>query len=544
MMRRWTLLLAATALSGCATFHQADQISAQATAAATAAQHNFPKTVDSTAAPYLLGPAVQLSPPLPPVLTQQVTLIGVHEPLRFIAAQLSQEAGVPVDVDLTAQDGGDTSLPMSTSGPSTGGLPPPPAALLNASIAGPRSRSEPYITIHFTGPVDRAADFIADQAGIYWKDDNGTIRFFDQEAKTFIMPALNRQTTSVTEINASGITSSNSESASGVTGGAEGTTTGGTSGGSNSGGSIITTSSTEDVWKGLEATAKIVAAGAQISADPQTGTLTVVGTPDQVFQVSNWVKSISRTLTETVAVNIQVYNVQLTNEDNYGVNPTIAFENSAKTFGFNVSGVSVPAVQGSATPFKFGASILSSATGTAGEFGGTNGAVQALSTLGKVTTIFSREVYTLNGQVSPIQSGLNTGYLQSSGLSQAANVGTTSSLEGGNIPTGFVGTVTPLVDGNNILLSVDVNMSSLISLITETSGEGSIQVPSTSQTIIPTTAAIRNGSSLMITGYQEANESETHNGVGSPYLPLLGGGGDAQVTRNLIAIVVTAEVVQ
>jgi hypothetical protein len=44
----------------------------------------------------------------------------------------------------------------------------------------------------------------------------------------------------------------------------------------------------------------------------------------------------------------------------------------------------------------------------------------------------------------------------------------------------------------------------------------------------------------MVTGYQENDGDTTHNGVGSPYIPLLGGGADADLKKNLIAIIITA----
>jgi type IVB pilus formation R64 PilN family outer membrane protein len=250
---------------------------------------------------------------------------------------------------------------------------------------------------------------------------------------------------------------------------------------------------------------------------------------------------MSDNLSKQVAITIQIYDVQLNHEQNYGFTPTLAFENAAKSFGLSVAGASMPAVETSGqTPMSFGASILNTATGAAGEFAGSQAAVQALDTLGDVNQVFSRDIVTLNGQQSPIQVAQQIGYLQSSSTTSTTNAGNTTSLNPGTITAGFTGSITPRIVGGKIYIGMNMTISSLVGIKTITSGGSSIQLPTTDDTVVTQSAALQSGSTLMVTGYQENNGNATHNGVGSPYMPLLGGGGDADITKNLIAIIVTA----
>ena len=48
------------------------------------------------------------------------------------------------------------------------------------------------------------------------------------------------------------------------------------------------------------------------------------------------------------------------------------------------------------------------------------------------------------------------------------------------------------------------------------------------------------GETLVLTGLRDQSTSMTNNGTGSPFMPLLGGGVDAQKKDTMIAVVITA----
>ncbi|MDX5929471.1 secretin N-terminal domain-containing protein [Acidiphilium acidophilum] len=536
-MKRWTILLAATALSGCATFHQAADMNAKAKAEAEGASAYYPKVVKTTPAPFLMGPPVHIAPPPNPLLLENVTLVTAQPlSIRELAGRITDITGVPVRVTgLSIPSSGLDAIPALPAAASAGALPPPPAALFSAASSDGETVHVPSLALRYHGTLRGLLDTITARAGLSWRLKHGVITLFKIESRTFLIPALPTTTTTESKI----VASAGATSSSGALGLSSGGG-GGSGGNSSNGNTSITNKSTTDIWKGMEKTAEAVSGGAKVTADASSGTITVTGTPDQVSQVASWVSTLQQTLSKQVAITIHIYNVQLTNEQNYGFNPTLAFQNAAKSFGLSLAGAPAPAVASGTSTFSFGASILNTAQGSAGEFAGTQAAVQALATLGHVSQVFSQSRVTLNGEPAAIQVAQQTGYLAESQINQAANVGSTTGLIPGTVTTGFTGTVTPRVVGNRILLGMNMTISSLVNLKTVSSGGASIQVPTTTDTVVNQSASLRSGSTLMITGYKEADGNTTNNGVGTPFFTFLGGGGDAQVKKTLIAIVVSA----
>jgi type IVB pilus formation R64 PilN family outer membrane protein len=415
-LRFSSLLALSVALSGCAAFQQSGQQQQQAMTVINGSHIPAPQTVETVSQPFLMGQPITLQDAPPALLNQNITFTAAQpQPLTAIAAQITQVTGIPVQVNGMGGGG-------NTAAASVGGLPAPPAALLAGSGSLP---DMPSVSIRYSGALHGLLDTVASDAGVSWKFDatSGNIIFFRVETQTFDIPALAWSTDSSSQIVASAGASSSSSTSS--TGGTNATT-------ASTGQTTITNTSDTNVWSDLATTAKAISNGAQISTDESTGTITVTGTPDQINQVSQWVSDMTANLSKQVAITIQIYSVQINHEQNYGFTPTLAFENAAKSFGVSVAGASMPTVQTSGvTPMTFGASILNTATGAAGEFSGSEAAVQALDTLGNVNQVFSRDITTLNGQEAPIQVAQQIGYLQSSSTTSTTNAGNTTSLNPG-----------------------------------------------------------------------------------------------------------------
>lgn len=531
-MRVWkSVLFLAVGLSGCSTFNQAQDMDNSASADIASAQAQYPKVVNVTQAPYLMGTEVQASTPPDPILSEPITLVSA-EPLSIfqVAGMISSITGLPVDVTglLTNQSSANSSS-TETSEAMRGGLPPPPSAMIEGSTSGDTEESaSPSINLHYHGSLGGLINTITAQTGFASKLEGGRLTFFKTETKTFLIPALSGAVTTSNEIAANSSTSNSSGSSSGSSSSSSG-------GGDLNGGTTITNTSTTDVWSGVTKMAKAVADGADVFADPSTGMITVTGTPAQLDQVSAWVQSLSQTLSQQVAITIHIYSVKLNNEQNYGVQTAFDYKNIANQLHFSMQSAPAPAISSSTAPFSFGAHIIS------GRFNGSELAVQALATLGKVSQVFSQSRVTLNGQPASIQVAEQTSYLASVQTTVTPNVASATALTPSSITTGFTGTITPRVVDGKIYLGMNMVISSLKSLDKIDSGGSTIELPTTDDTVVSQSAVLKSGSTLMITGYNEADGSSTHNGVGSPYFPLFGGGADATAGHDLIAIVVTAQ---
>lgn len=119
--------------------------------------------------------------------------------------------------------------------------------------------------------------------------------------------------------------------------------------------------------------------------------------------------------------------------------------------------------------------------------------------------------------------GRQISYLASSSTTLAATAGSTTTLQPGQVQTGFSMVVLPhIVDGREVLLQTSVNISSLLQLSTITSNGSSIQSPDVSTSNFIQRVKIRSGDTLVIAGFDQDNLSAVANGVGAATNPVMG----------------------
>jgi type IVB pilus formation R64 PilN family outer membrane protein len=382
------------------------------------------------------------------------------------------------------------------------------------------------------GTIAQLLDTVTADHRVYWKWDDGSIHIFRTETQTFNIPALDWVGTLKGSISS---TSGSSAAMSSTTGAPTSTGTGNMS---------IDNTSAVNVWKGLTKVVKTIAgSGANVIADSSLGTVSVTATPPQLERVARWVKTVSYQLTRQVAVTIHVYNVKMTAEQNYGLNLTGAFNQLAGRYGLSFSGAGVPGVQTSGVaPMSFGAGILKANNPGNSQYNGSSVTAQALATLGNTTQMYSQSAVTLNGQPSPVQVARNVTYLASSTSTQTVSVGNSNSLTPGSLTTGFTANILPRIEGNHILLGINMNLSDLIALNTITSNGSSIQAPNVYDDSFFKSVNLKSGETLVLNSYAQTQGQTTHNGVGSPYMPLLGGGADATHGKTMVVITITAQI--
>jgi len=175
---------------------------------------------------------------------------------------------------------------------------------------------------------------------------------------------------------------------------------------------------------------------------------------------------------------------------------------------------------------------------------GTSAAIQALSTLGNVSQLISRSGVTQNGKLLALQSAKQQGYVASTQSTQTASVGSSTSMQTATLTPGFTSSFLPKVIDGRILIDFDMTLSDLQALQTFTSGSGagqsSVQLPTMQLTRFEQSVSLKPGDTLVLTGMRQQSTSTTNNGVGTPYMSLLGGGVDAQIGDTIIAVVISA----
>lgn len=529
-------------LSGCANLQHEDN-EAKRTAAfiegeQTQAQKPQPVGV-RTSGSWLLGSAVELKPEISPVLKRTIAWHPTRKvSLAELAAYITDATGLPVDVSEVMRIGGASAQDQLVA-PGIGGIPGstvPAPPTLQGTTGGAGVQSSymplPLLDVNFKGDVNGMLDFAANEDGIYWSLQGGTVKFFRTLSKTFYIPALNRETTGTNSIKAQ-----SSSNAAGAMGGL-GAGAGSSGGSGSSSGLNASATSTVDFWKTILQTVKTVAGSdAQVAVDPSFMSVTVTGTPMQVHNVEVWVKGISDHTSQKVLITMQTYRVTLSNEDYIDWNPQTIIKKMSSAYGFSFTGAGAPPVAGSLAP-----AVISATAGAGSRLNGSQVAFSALSSLGNVKEGIVQSTMTLNGQPSIIQVGNNRTYVASNGSTQTANVGTSTQMTPGVASSGFTVKFTPNVINGMVYLDMDLNNITLNAIDQITSNGEIMQLPNISPTLITESTALRPGEAMLLSSITIDNTSTTHSGTLSPYNPLLGGGVDGTHSKQLIAVVVTATV--
>ncbi len=561
------IAVVSTLLSGCASVSQT-RATASAIRAKAVTNLNPPPSRPVVAVhqgAWLMGAVVRPTKAPPPALKQSVTFERADVSgmtLRDFAAWIVQHTGVAVTVDTSAQPDSKASAsarqlappavgsaapgPMGSPVGMPGAFPSPgggQAALVASAlgvpaVGAPGDRTAAMTRparLSYTGSLHGLLDVIAARFGVWWRYGLDGVHIFHTETRTWTLPELPKSTSSTGGVSTGGTMAG---AAGGMAGGSTGSAPSTATGASSSGGSGSTSMSgtlSVDDWAGLQkAAAAVAGTGAVVNVDKSLGILTVTATPPQLERVSDWVKSLAADMQKQVVVDVHVYNVQTGREDNYGVGLNLAYKNASGHTGISVAGAPAPSVSGGQTPFAFGANILS------GPLTGSSLAVQALSTLGDVSQVVSRSGVTSNGQMLAIQAAKQVNYLAGSTSLLTSTSGSSTTLQSGTVTVGFTATFLPKVVDGKILLDVNMTLSDLLGIQTITSGGSSLQLPSIAQTTFQQMVSLKSGQTLVLTGYRQRGASVTNNGVGSPEMPLLGGGLDASNSDSILAVVISA----
>jgi type IVB pilus formation R64 PilN family outer membrane protein len=545
----------AVGLSGCNTTREANQMVDDAQRGIDAANRHAAEsektpTVSTSPGAWLMGDTVVVTPPESPILATKMQYGNPRKvTLADVAAYLSENYGLPVDIsDLTGGNGLSSSESAASTTPAAGQgvmpgapnmLPMPSPFLVNAAAKGSATSKLPDMMLSYEGSIKGFLDVVAEKEGVWWKFEDGRAEFFRTMTKTIYMPAIARHSKTSSSIIAAG-------------GPQMGTSTGQIGGGSSSSGDGTNTGSSSassdydlDTWKAIGTTAQTVAGGtgagaAIVTASASLGGVTVTGTPTQVRHVEEWARGLSDNLSQMVKVSITLYTVNLNNEDNYAWNPQIAFNKLASAYGLSLSGPTVPSVVASGvSPFSIGAKVLSTSSNS---LAGSDLVFNALSTIGKVSSVKTWSTLALNGQVSTVQMANQVTYAAQSGATSTANVGTTSTLTPGVVTTGLTGTIQPRIINGKVTLAMDLTDSVLNSIATFTSEGATIQEPNVSVSALPSSISLTPGQSLLATGVTENNGTVTKTGTFSGNNPLLGGGTDATTGQTLVVVNISAEV--
>lgn len=466
-----------------------------------------------------------------------------------LAQYITKQTGLPVVV---APDAVNPSIlsPITSTGSGTNAPAPLPvnnvdnlAGLMPAGVTGSTPTGartfDSALTgtglindIKYSGPVSGLLNQATSRLGLSWHYDpqiqGVRITYFD--TKVFDVWAFGDDQVIESTVRSGLVTSTGSGSSGGTSSGSGAT---GESGSNQSTTVLIKTSLLSDIENNVKAMLSTHPQGRLFMAR-STGTLTVSDRPEVLQRITTYLQSTNRSITRQVLFNVKIFEVNLVDRDQTAVDWAAVYKSVSGKWGFSltnqVTGIASDAVSGSV-------SILDTSSSP---WAGSNAVMQALSEQGRISGVRSPSITTLNLQPAPVQIGNVQSYIASSTTSTTASVGSSTSLTPATITSGFNMTLIPKVlDKENMLLWVNLAMSSKPEFQTFTSNDSSVQTANYDTKNTAPKVLLRSGQTLVLTGFEETNENATKRGVGSASFFGLGGGSIRSSQQTALVVLIT-----
>lgn len=358
-------------------------------------------------------------------------------------------------------------------------------------------------SMNYSGTIKGALDILAAKTGYVYTVNGNHIYWQAFVTKTFDVAFMPGGTDYMMG-KAGGGTSS------GAGGGTSGTTTGIIDDSASSQYSSL--KGTLSVWKDLETTVKeLLTTDGKVVVSEATTSVTVRDKPSNVALVANYIANLNSSLAKQVLVKVEILQVQLESDFNYGINWSIvenAFGGSQLVLNANYgTPVSIISLTGAPTPTG-GLQINNHTTGV-------TLLINALKQQGRVAVVTEPRVVCLNNQVSALRIVNQNGYLASvqntsfgggSTTGNSTGNSVTSQITPGTLVTGLTLYVLPKIMGNKVLMQVNADITNNLGFQDISSGGATpttIQVPNVTQKQFNQRSVIGSGDTLILAGFKQ-----------------------------------------
>ena len=494
-----------------------ESTSQQLTSAHDVQQKNFVKNLDTV----YFGSNITLlkNVNLPPVFNEPIQIDQIFYNLNQFADVINKISGVPVLVQTNSDDIRALRITQSS------------------------------------GSLADILDQVTSKIDMGWTYHNGTILIQQDETRTWSIKnipgnlKLQNEINNIAGISGSSGGTSNSASSSGSGGGATAPSTS-TATSAQQTTQDLQFSYSGDYWKALDNAIKgIISKAGSYSINDQTSSVTVTDRPSYLEKIGTYIDKQNALMSRQVVIDIEVLSVETTATDNYGINWNLAL--SGSNASFQINGQAAQTSSSGGTAFVPSPVFVPSATTQAftltsnsGSLSGSQIILNALSSITKVSNVVSTAAATLSNQPVPINFTDQINYLASVATIVTVNVGSQTSLTPGQLSVGFSMNILPVVEDDGMVrIQASISMSNLQSMTTFASGGSSIQLPQIGNRSFMQKAAVRNGDTFVVTGFDAGTNNLNQTGVGGVNNWLLGGGVTATNTRQKLVILITPRIV-
>ena len=411
---------------------------------------------------------------------------------------------------------------------------------------------EEAVPVNYSGKLSGLLNYLSNRYGVWWRYKNGVITFFTKETRVFTVYALPTETSLSSSLS--------------------GASMGENSGGGNASSSLSTSANLalwDNIEKGVE---QVVGDQGELAFSRVTGTVTVTASPFVIQKVASYIATWNEKLSRQVAISVKVLQVSLNNEDNYGLDLQAVFNSNNIAASYS-SPYFIDAAGGTTGAGAVG--LLSmTLLRPSSKWKDTKSIIQAFSTQGKTALVTSSSVTTLNNKVAPVQIATTQNYVKETSVTTSGS-GTDRSTEvdmdTDTLNYGFTMEILPrILDHGRLIVLFSMTLTDLLSLDSFSSNGGYtnnnssttsdeedsseedegdkettiVQLPKMQMRGFMQEIAMRSGSTLVLTGFEQVNNTIDTAGIGKAKMGLLGGKAYSSNTRDVMVILMTPEVLE
>lgn len=402
------------------------------------------------------------------------------------------------------------------------------------------------VPVNYSGKLSGLLNYLSNRYGVWWRYKNNVITFFTKETRVFTIYALPTETKMSADLKGTSMGSSGSSSGGGNTS------------------SSLSTSANLALWDSIEkGVQQVVGQQGSLSFSRVAGTVTVTASPFVMQKVASYIANWNEKLSRQVAISVKVLQVSLENSDNYGLDLSAVFNSN------NIAASYV-------SPFLIdtttqGAGLLSmTLLRPSSRWKDSKSVIAAFSSQGKTSLVTSSSVTTLNNKVAPVQITTAQNYVKEVNVTNYNNSSSNDSevdMETDTLNYGFTMEILPrILDHGRLIMLFSMTLSDLLDLETfssasrntssssGSSGEDTdnnndgetttVQLPKMQSRGFMQEIAMKSGSTLVLTGFEQVGNNINSTGVGKAKMGLLGGSSYNQNKRDVMVILVTPEVLE
>lgn len=534
LFSRMSVLVAALALAGCSSVDRIDSINNKTKNDASTSKKYLNQIQSGNVVRELPAQWINTTPinsvkhgvgdrNLPPCSVSMNRPSSVS--LADVAAFIGRVCRVPVvispDVQQSVTSSGSTqqiqgTLPIPS--PDASGMVPLAQMGGNVQPQAAISGGTTLKGVYWQGALDGFLDNVTTRLGLSWRVENGRVAIFWLDTRTYPVMFMDSKAGFGSKTVSGTTTSGNSGSGGGISGDAN------------------TSQTTEiaiksDLYADITATIKSMLTPNVGRMHLSAGVLTVTDTPRVLSEIGRYMDERNKELNRQVVMNVQVYSVETKDQDQLGIDWNAVF--TSGSVGLSLGNAFTAA---EAAALSGGVSILD------GKGKGTEALIRALSEQANVSVVTNASSLTTNMNSVPIQVALQQDYISEVSTENTANVGSSTTSTKSTITTGFNMTVLPYLMPNSaqMQLQFSINMSDDPTMRTVKQGDNSqIELMKTRLKTFTQRVNIKSGQTLVLSGYEQMNNSSSYQGVGSSRFFGLGGGRNGEKNNTQLVILIT-----